>query len=230
MPGDFKPRGGNRGGRGGYTQGGGRGRGRGRGRGGFSKSNNYASKKRSSPDDDGEEAAPRTKRVKATTADGDETEIVSPVLKEDGEGNPYVAIKSNDLRRITVSDFNGSTLVSIREFWENDEGKILPGKKGISLSLNQYNTLVASLPLIESSLAKRGEKTVRPEYTGEPPVIADPEPEADEEEAEEAAPETKDTGSVSVIKTKDDATKDGNDWELDIPTGGGGDDELDYEE
>lgn len=84
MPGDFKPRGASRGGRG-YG-------GRGRGRGGFSKANNYTNKKRSSPDAaDDEEKAPQAKRAKATTG-GDETDIIVPTVKQDEHANDYIAV------------------------------------------------------------------------------------------------------------------------------------------
>lgn len=197
MPGDFKPRGG---------RGQSRGRGRGRGRGGFSSASNYTNKKRSSPDAaDNDEKVPQTKRVKATPADegGDETEdIVVPALKVDDQGNDYVALKSNDLRRATVSDFKGSILVSIREYYQNEQGAFLPGKKGISLSLDQFNALIASLPLLESSLAKLGKETVRPDYN------------ASEEEApvEEAGKQDNDKPAGQIEKE----TKNDDDWELDV--------------
>lgn len=33
------------------------------------------------------------------------------------------------MRRVTVQDFKGKTLVSIREYYTKDDGKLLPGKK-----------------------------------------------------------------------------------------------------
>lgn len=49
--------------------------------------------------------------------------------------------------------------------------------QGISLSIDQYNALLTSAPLLESVLTEREEKTVRPKYDGE---VAQP-AEADEE-------------------------------------------------
>ena len=98
---------------------------------------------------------------------------------------------------MTVSDFNKSTLVSIREYYVTDSGETKPGKKvcaddlrcfdpvfpstcldddrftdghctqGISLTIDQYNALLASAPLIESALAKKDIQVVRPDYEGD---------------------------------------------------------------
>ncbi|KAF2263952.1 PC4-domain-containing protein [Lojkania enalia] len=157
-----------------------RGRGRGRRGGGFPKSDN---KKRSSAADD--DPAPLTSKRAKTAEEEDDGQPLVPKLETDSEGNSYVALKANGMRRVTVSDFKGKTLVSIREYWTNDADEVLPGKKGISLSMDQYNTLIAAAPLIESVLTKKGEEAARPEYDGQTAEVA--EQNRDEEEADPAA-------------------------------------------
>ncbi|KAK7501559.1 hypothetical protein BaRGS_00006990 [Batillaria attramentaria] len=44
------------------------------------------------------------------------------------------------MRYATVSEFRGKKLVSIREYYEKD-GQLLPGRKGISLTIDQWNAL-----------------------------------------------------------------------------------------
>jgi len=54
----------------------------------------------------------------------------------DSDGNPYWEISK--MRRVTVSEFKGKRMVSIREYYEKD-GKVLPGKKvRTSLSLEEF--------------------------------------------------------------------------------------------
>ena len=54
-------------------------------------------------------------------------------------------------RRAEVSAFNGRLLVSIREFYEKD-GKMLPGKKGISLTPDQFYTIVVEKDQVTNAL------------------------------------------------------------------------------
>ncbi|XP_034247131.1 RNA polymerase II transcriptional coactivator [Thrips palmi] len=56
-------------------------------------------------------------------------------------------------RFVTVSEFRGSVMVGIREFYEKD-GELLPGKKGISLTASQYQKLKDLIPQIDEALSK----------------------------------------------------------------------------
>jgi len=44
-------------------------------------------------------------------------------------------------RFISVSDFKGKKRVDIREYYLNDDGERKPGKKGISLSIDEWKKL-----------------------------------------------------------------------------------------
>lgn len=152
---------------------------RGGARGGFKKSFNN---KRSSPDDD--DSAPRANKKAKGDEDDDSLPIV-PELKTDDNGDAFVALNSSGKRRATVSDFNKNTFVSIREYYVTDTGETKPGKKGISLSIDQYNAILAAAPLIESALAKKDIKVIRPDYDGD--ASAKPETKEDSKEEEEVA-------------------------------------------
>ncbi|KAL9257846.1 RNA polymerase II transcriptional coactivator KELP-like protein [Drosera capensis] len=61
----------------------------------------------------------------------------------------------SDKRRVTVQDFRGKTLVSIREYYKKD-GKTLPTAKGISLTVDQWLSFKKNVPAIEKAIAKLG--------------------------------------------------------------------------
>ncbi|EAW06263.1 transcriptional coactivator p15/PC4 family protein [Aspergillus clavatus NRRL 1] len=70
------------------------------------------------------------------------------------------------MRRVTVSSFRGKTFINIREYYERD-GQELPGKKGISLPIDQFSSLVTLLPDIETALRESGQFISRPDYGGD---------------------------------------------------------------
>ncbi|KAI6649742.1 Activated RNA polymerase II transcriptional coactivator p15-like [Oopsacas minuta] len=56
-------------------------------------------------------------------------------------------------RNVTISEFRGQMMVDIREFYLNDSGEQKPGKKGISLSIEQWEKLKEVIPVIDAKLA-----------------------------------------------------------------------------
>ncbi|CEJ82489.1 hypothetical protein VHEMI02549 [[Torrubiella] hemipterigena] len=109
----------------------------------------HSKKRRASTEDDSDGGVPhktskKTKNVAAAAA---------PAGKDD-EGNPFWDLSNK--RRVGVSQFKNMCLINIREYYEKD-GKLLPGKKGISLSLEQYTTLVRAIPGINAHLRSLGQ-------------------------------------------------------------------------
>lgn len=70
--------------------------------------------------------------------------------KETKEGGDQVFELSNN-RRVTVRSFRGKTYVDIREFYEKD-GDWGPTKKGISLSPEQWKTLLENVDGINEAI------------------------------------------------------------------------------
>uniref|UniRef100_A0A2N9FE29 DEK-C domain-containing protein n=1 Tax=Fagus sylvatica TaxID=28930 RepID=A0A2N9FE29_FAGSY len=70
----------------------------------------------------------------------------------DDEGD-LIICRLSDKRRVTVQDFRGKTLVSIREYYKRD-GKELPSSKGISLTEEQWSTFKKNVPAIEKAIRK----------------------------------------------------------------------------
>ncbi|CAK9298777.1 unnamed protein product [Gordionus sp. m RMFG-2023] len=56
------------------------------------------------------------------------------------------------MRYISVSEWKGKSMVNIREYYTNDAGEMKPGKKGISLSLDQWTKLKDHIPDIDAQI------------------------------------------------------------------------------
>ncbi|KAL1643071.1 hypothetical protein SLS58_005040 [Diplodia intermedia] len=112
----------------------------------------------------------------------------------DNEGNAYWELSSK--RRVTVSEYSGKPLISVREYYEKD-GVQMPGRKGISLSLDQYNALMGLLPEVEATLAKMGQTAVRPNFEGSGGGVA----------GDEAGGAGSDSGKANHEATSDEEDK-----------------------
>ncbi|KUM58612.1 hypothetical protein ACN42_g8545 [Penicillium freii] len=84
--------------------------------------------------------------------------------KTDSNGDRYWEISK--MRRVTISSFRGKTQVNVREYYEKD-GQELPGKKGISMPVDQFAAIISILPEIEQTLKENGEILPRPVYSAE---------------------------------------------------------------
>lgn len=51
--------------------------------------------------------------------------------------------------RIEPSEFKGKWYVMIREFYEDEDGEMKPGKKGINLKLEEWNEIVEKINEID---------------------------------------------------------------------------------
>lgn len=83
----------------------------------------FNSKKRKTATEEDVDDVPTTKRGKAAAGNAFQPSAQPQV---DSDGNKYWEISK--ARRVTISKFNGKTLVNIREYYEKD-GQWLPGKK-----------------------------------------------------------------------------------------------------
>ncbi|KAL4903740.1 hypothetical protein BDW74DRAFT_38956 [Aspergillus multicolor] len=109
---------------------------------------------------------PRTKKSKANPSKiaGFGSPRGNMTSKKDSNGDTYWEISK--MRRVTISSFRGKAMVSIREYYEKN-GEELPGKKGISLPIDQFSALLTLLPGIEIALQEEGVAIPRPNYANQ---------------------------------------------------------------
>ncbi|XP_059318819.1 RNA polymerase II transcriptional coactivator KELP [Lycium ferocissimum] len=73
--------------------------------------------------------------------------------KEYDDDGDLIVCRLSHKRRVTITEFRGKTLVSIREYY-NKEGKELPTAKGISLTAEQWATFKKNIPGVEKAIKK----------------------------------------------------------------------------
>ena len=54
---------------------------------------------------------------------------------------------------VTVKEFKGKTYIDVRTFFENDEGEMIPTKKGVSLTPENLDELIQILNEAKKKLA-----------------------------------------------------------------------------
>lgn len=58
-------------------------------------------------------------------------------------------------RQVVVKSFQGKLLVNIRQFFKTADGEVLPTKKGISLTVEQWRRLQAAIHDIDNKIAEQ---------------------------------------------------------------------------
>ncbi|KPM10504.1 hypothetical protein NH340_JMT03783 [Sarcoptes scabiei] len=72
--------------------------------------------------------------------------------KNDDYDQSSHSLKLSNSRYLTVSEFKNKVRVDIREFYLNEDGDRKPGKKGISLSMDEWKKITENLDLIQKSI------------------------------------------------------------------------------
>lgn len=70
------------------------------------------------------------------------------------EASGEFRLELGNKRFVTVSQFRKQTLVQIREFYEDKDGELKPGKRGIALKVSEFATLQSLLPQIEQEIKR----------------------------------------------------------------------------
>ncbi|KAJ7680351.1 transcriptional Coactivator p15-domain-containing protein [Mycena polygramma] len=90
---------------------------------------------------------PSKYKVKAEESDAECTVEVS------SEGEKFITLGKN--KRATVRNFKGTTLLDIREFYvDKQSGDSKPGKKGVSLTVEQWQELKQATTTLDELIAE----------------------------------------------------------------------------
>ncbi|GMG99826.1 hypothetical protein Nepgr_001666 [Nepenthes gracilis] len=73
--------------------------------------------------------------------------------KDSDDGDDVVVCEISKNRRVSVRNWQGKVVVDIREFYVKD-GKQMPGKKGISLTMDQWNVLRDHVEEIDKAVSE----------------------------------------------------------------------------
>ncbi|CAF1171379.1 unnamed protein product [Rotaria sordida] len=116
--------------------------------------------KNSASDEEKTKASTSTKSKSKTTNNKNDppAKRVKPNDKAEGDGVPSIAGPSGErlyelskLRYISVSQFKGKPYINIREYYD-DNGVQKPGKKGISLTVDQWEKLKTLINQVDKDL------------------------------------------------------------------------------
>lgn len=127
-----------------------------------SKSKEYVSTSESASESDDEPKQKKKKKVeekpksKPTNAKASDSKAVKGGTKksatQSSNDDDETKFEIGKMRYATVCEFRGKKMVNIREFYQNDDGDLKPGKKGIALSVDQWNKLKENMDAIDEAL------------------------------------------------------------------------------
>uniref|UniRef100_A0A915EG45 Transcriptional coactivator p15 (PC4) C-terminal domain-containing protein n=1 Tax=Ditylenchus dipsaci TaxID=166011 RepID=A0A915EG45_9BILA len=112
----------------------------------------------SSDESENEKPKKKRKHEKESSSQDTSSKSSSKKSKKDKEyvksANGEEMIEFGKNRFVSCTEFKGKKMINIREYYEKD-GKLLPGKKGISMPLHQWNEFKGIIPDIEELIKKK---------------------------------------------------------------------------
>ncbi|KAH9251338.1 hypothetical protein BASA81_010749 [Batrachochytrium salamandrivorans] len=84
----------------------------------------------------------------------EEEEVFEDAAAEPKQASTEFRLEVGNKRFVTVSQFKKQTLVQIREYYEDKDGELKPGKRGIALKVSEFDALKSLLPQIEQEIKR----------------------------------------------------------------------------
>ncbi|KAG0539109.1 hypothetical protein BDA96_03G294200 [Sorghum bicolor] len=101
----------------------------------------------------GRESKDKEQEEEEEEEDDEEEEGKGGGKREYDDQGDLILCRLSNKRRVTLSEFKGRSLVSIREFYVKD-GKEMPSAKGISMTMEQWEAFCNAVPAIEDAIKK----------------------------------------------------------------------------
>ena len=83
--------------------------------------------------------------------------FIHVAMAPDSDEESPNSLKLSNNRYLTVSDFKNKVRVDIREYYRNEDGERKPGKKGISLSMEEWKKIVSNMDMIKKMIKDQGD-------------------------------------------------------------------------
>jgi len=96
------------------------------------------------------------KKQKTTNASAKstKTEPTNSYIEKNGQA---IFSLSPGKKRVSIGEFKGQVMVNIREYYDKD-GEEMPGKAGIALTIEQFESLKSIMPDVDAMIAKKSTK------------------------------------------------------------------------
>ncbi|KAF9418769.1 hypothetical protein BGZ94_009606 [Podila epigama] len=79
--------------------------------------------------------------------------VKAPVGRKNDDGDTYLELEPGKKKRLTVRAWQNNVLIDIREYYQDKDKKMLPGKKGISLNPAQFRFILEHADEISKTIA-----------------------------------------------------------------------------
>ncbi|KAF9992117.1 hypothetical protein BGZ79_003489 [Entomortierella chlamydospora] len=70
------------------------------------------------------------------------------------KSNPEISFMLGSMKRLCMRSWRKQTLIDIREFYHDENGDPKPGKRGISLTKDQFQYIIDNIDQISKAIAK----------------------------------------------------------------------------
>lgn len=107
-------------------------------------------------------------------------------------------VELSDYKKVTINKFKNNYYVDIREYYRDNDGEMKPGRKGISLSIDQWETLTDNIKEINQEIKNQTSSKSKKSITAKKSVPVKSFPAEDDDE---------ESGSIDVSSGSDEPKK-----------------------